>query len=102
MPMRRNVRKVLAKRDMIMRKLVVGCAALLAALGASPSFASPPELLAKGEYLARAGDCVVCHTGPGEKPFAGGLKMSTPQFAVKSASARSSPAAAGASLAPSI
>jgi mono/diheme cytochrome c family protein len=40
--------------------------------------ASPPELIAKGEYLARAGDCVVCHTGPGEKPFAGGLRMATP------------------------
>jgi mono/diheme cytochrome c family protein len=40
--------------------------------------ASSPELIAKGEYLARAGDCVVCHTGPGEKPFSGGLRMSTP------------------------
>ncbi len=40
--------------------------------------ASAPELIAKGEYLARAGDCVVCHTGPGEKPFAGGLRMATP------------------------
>ena len=67
---------------MIMRKLVVCCAALLAALGASPSFASSPELLAKGEYLARAGDCIVCHTGAGEKPFAGGLKMSTPLGAI--------------------
>src|SRR5476649_508953 len=40
--------------------------------------ASSPELIAKGEYLARAGDCIVCHTGPGEKPFSGGLRMSTP------------------------
>ena len=46
---------------------------------AGPSVAaSSPELISKGEYLARAGDCVVCHTGPGEKPFAGGLRMSTP------------------------
>ncbi|MBU3567467.1 c-type cytochrome [Polynucleobacter alcilacus] len=29
-----------------------------------------------GAYLAIAGDCVSCHTAPGGKPFAGGLKMS--------------------------
>jgi mono/diheme cytochrome c family protein len=31
-----------------------------------------------GEYLALAGDCVSCHTAPGGKPYAGGLKMKTP------------------------
>ena len=31
-----------------------------------------------GEYLARAGDCVACHSVPGGKAFAGGLKMGTP------------------------
>jgi mono/diheme cytochrome c family protein len=56
--------------------LITGAIAL--ALSATAAAASPPELIAKGEYLARAGDCVVCHTGPGEKPFAGGLKMATP------------------------
>jgi mono/diheme cytochrome c family protein len=33
---------------------------------------------AAGEYLARAGDCVGCHSAPGGKAFAGGLKMATP------------------------
>lgn len=28
-----------------------------------------------GAYLAIAGDCTSCHTAPGGKPFAGGLKM---------------------------
>jgi hypothetical protein len=28
-----------------------------------------------GQYLATAGDCTSCHTAPGGKPFAGGLKM---------------------------
>jgi len=28
-----------------------------------------------GAYLAVAGDCTSCHTAPGGKPFAGGLKM---------------------------
>jgi mono/diheme cytochrome c family protein len=32
----------------------------------------------RGEYLARAGDCVACHTAPGGKPFAGGAYMPTP------------------------
>ena len=40
--------------------------------------ASSSELINQGEYVARAGDCIVCHTVPGEKPFAGGLKMGTP------------------------
>jgi len=33
---------------------------------------------ARGEYLARAGDCVACHSVPGGRAFAGGLKMGTP------------------------
>jgi mono/diheme cytochrome c family protein len=36
------------------------------------------QVLAKGEYLARAGDCVACHTEPTGKPFAGGRAMATP------------------------
>jgi alcohol dehydrogenase (quinone), cytochrome c subunit len=38
----------------------------------------------RGEYLARAGDCVACHSVPGGKPFAGGLKMGTPLGAIYS------------------
>lgn len=38
-----------------------------------------PELVSKGEYLARAGDCVACHTShDGGKPFAGGLGIASP------------------------
>jgi mono/diheme cytochrome c family protein len=37
-----------------------------------------PALVAKGEYLARAGDCIACHTAPGDKLFAGGRAMPTP------------------------
>ena len=35
-------------------------------------------LLEKGRYLARAGDCISCHTRPGGAPFAGGLSLKTP------------------------
>jgi mono/diheme cytochrome c family protein len=37
-----------------------------------------------GEYLARAGDCVACHSVPGGKAFAGGLKMGSPLGAIYS------------------
>jgi mono/diheme cytochrome c family protein len=37
------------------------------------------QLIRQGEYLARAGDCIACHTaGTKGKPFAGGLGMETP------------------------
>jgi mono/diheme cytochrome c family protein len=36
------------------------------------------QAIARGEYLARAGDCIACHTIPGEKLFGGGRAMATP------------------------
>jgi len=42
---------------------------------ASLAKASPVE---RGEYLARAADCVVCHTAKGGQPFAGGFAFSLP------------------------
>ena len=35
-------------------------------------------LVKRGEYLARAGDCVACHTADKGRPFAGGLPINTP------------------------
>lgn len=43
---------------------------------------APPA--SHGEYLARAGDCVSCHSVPGGEAFAGGLKMGTPLGAIYS------------------
>jgi mono/diheme cytochrome c family protein len=37
--------------------------------------ASPAE---RGEYLAKAADCLVCHTNPGGKDYAGGLGFKLP------------------------
>lgn len=34
--------------------------------------------LERGEYLARAADCISCHTGPNGIPYAGGLSLNTP------------------------
>jgi mono/diheme cytochrome c family protein len=36
------------------------------------------DIVARGEYLARAGDCIACHTAPEGQPFAGGRAMQTP------------------------
>jgi mono/diheme cytochrome c family protein len=34
----------------------------------------------RGEYVARAGNCVACHSTPDGAPFAGGLKMAVPML----------------------
>jgi mono/diheme cytochrome c family protein len=63
------------------------CLTAMVAAGAwaatSPPPAAPPPadqaaLIAKGKYLATAGDCISCHTAPGGQPMAGGLGMDTP------------------------
>jgi mono/diheme cytochrome c family protein len=36
------------------------------------------DLVKRGEYLARAGDCIACHTAPEGRIFAGGRAMPTP------------------------
>jgi mono/diheme cytochrome c family protein len=39
---------------------------------------SRSDLLARGEYITRAADCVACHTAEGGKPFAGGRAFNLP------------------------
>jgi mono/diheme cytochrome c family protein len=64
-------------------------ASLLCAMFASPAIAqtssqAQPQPQAQatpdaaGLYMARAADCVACHSTPDSRPFAGGLKMGTP------------------------
>lgn len=38
----------------------------------------PQALIQAGEYVARAGDCIACHTVKGGQAFAGGLPLQTP------------------------
>lgn len=54
------------------------CVMCVMAQAAEPDSAQ----IQRGEYLSRAGDCAACHTAPGGKPFAGGLKMMTPVGAI--------------------
>ncbi|WP_278406751.1 cytochrome c [Pseudomonas rhodesiae] len=58
-----------------MKAFVIATLALLSSCSIS---AAETDLIKQGEYLARAGDCVACHTAKGGKPFAGGLPMETP------------------------
>ncbi|OWF82705.1 gluconate 2-dehydrogenase [Yersinia frederiksenii] len=65
-----------------MKKLTLGHSVklLLLALGCAASgYASADaNLIARGEYLTKAADCVACHTTKDGKPFAGGLAFKTP------------------------
>jgi len=42
------------------------------------AYAPSESLLARGAYLARAGNCMGCHTARGGAPYAGGLGIATP------------------------
>ncbi|HSV51993.1 MAG TPA: cytochrome c [Burkholderiaceae bacterium] len=76
---------------------LLGCAVLAAGLGAavwwlnlrdetpvadmamgSPPLPAAQELIARGAYLARAGNCMTCHTTRGGAPYAGGRGIDTP------------------------
>lgn len=61
-----------ARRYFQLPGLLLGC--VLPALASAADVAGASS----GEYLARAGDCIACHTSPGGKLFAGGRAMPTP------------------------
>jgi alcohol dehydrogenase (quinone), cytochrome c subunit len=67
-----------------MNRMKLLAAALLVLGAVPPAQAQQAAPSDKGEYLARAGDCIACHSVPGGKPFAGGLKMGTPLGAIYS------------------
>ncbi len=50
----------------------------VAATGSPDNNSADAAEIAHGEYLARVGDCVACHTASGGKPFAGGQMMESP------------------------
>ena len=47
-------------------------------LPATETLQSTPALVQRGEYLARVGNCMACHTTQGGAPFAGGRGIETP------------------------
>ena len=61
--------------------LALLCAGTAAAAGSEAAAATTGDdaaAIQRGAYLARAADCISCHTRPGGLPFAGGLAMATP------------------------
>ncbi|MDR7345014.1 mono/diheme cytochrome c family protein [Pantoea alhagi] len=61
-----------------MKKVLLALCLMVSAAGALADDKPGGELIKRGEYLARAGDCVACHSSKGGQPFAGGLAMATP------------------------
>ncbi len=53
-------------------------AALVLAAQAAVASESQEAVLARGKYLATAGNCGACHTTPGGHAFSGGLEFDTP------------------------
>src|SRR5665213_854487 len=64
------------------RRLTLPMAGFIAAavLVCGPAFSADiaSSEVARGQYLARAGDCEFCHTDDNGKPFAGGRAIPTP------------------------
>ena len=56
----------------------------LAGENATASPARNAELIDRGAYLAKLGDCAACHSVPGRPAFSGGLRMVTPIGAIYS------------------
>jgi mono/diheme cytochrome c family protein len=57
--------------------LVLAVASLAASIGSAQA-QSNSDIVHRGEYRARAGDCIACHTSPEGKLFAGSRAMPTP------------------------
>ncbi|MGZ8294099.1 MAG: c-type cytochrome [Telluria sp.] len=75
------------KRFLIPALVAAGLAAAVAiawpreqfvAASSPAAWAATPENIARGAYLARAGDCMACHTARGGQQYAGGRAIATP------------------------
>ena len=87
--MRRAVRWTLASAAVLLLAALATVAWQLKVPGANdkvfPAGAAVtdlPALAARGAYLARAGNCMACHTARGGSPYAGGRSINTPFGAV--------------------
>ncbi len=52
------------------------------AAAAAHTVTAAPAPADRGEYMARAANCISCHSIPNAPPFSGGLKMATPLGAI--------------------
>ena len=61
--------------------LLLACVSLILAIEVkadNSESAAGRDPLMQGAYLTRVGNCMGCHTAKGGRPFAGGLRLSTP------------------------
>jgi mono/diheme cytochrome c family protein len=87
--MKTGVKRSLGVLGLLVLVAVIYCAyPILKPEGAEPAspVAGAPAAMSsqneRGEYLAKAADCVACHTAPGGKPFAGGFRFPLPFGAI--------------------
>ena len=83
-----SARRLTWPRMLLASAVLVGLAAALVAwlnvrgedalVGSADAFVATPEQVARGAYLARAGNCAACHTDRGGAAFAGGKGIATP------------------------
>ncbi len=75
---RRRLRRSLSMRGIAAASLVM-LVAMAENVADAAEQAPSPELIARGAYVARIGDCAGCHTAPkGGAPYAGGLGVNSP------------------------
>jgi mono/diheme cytochrome c family protein len=72
--------------------LLLAAPSALAQGGGAQGTEDDSALVARGEYLSRAADCMPCHTGNKAKPYAGGLPLNTPFGTLYSVNITSDPA----------
>ncbi|MGZ8198103.1 MAG: c-type cytochrome [Burkholderiales bacterium] len=81
------MRRVLTLAVIALALLIAVLASVIAALNfrdeqkipeKSPPFSPTHEQIARGDYLARAGNCIACHTARGGASYAGGRAIPTP------------------------
>src|SRR6478609_6347730 len=70
--------------DFMKRMNVLAAALFILGAGAAANAQQTATPSDRGEYLARAGDCISCHSVRGGKAFAGGLPMGTPMGVIYS------------------
>jgi len=58
--------------------LPMRCGSVADAALSEPASSDQPATVARGAYLARAGNCAGCHATPGGAPYAGGRGVATP------------------------
>src|ERR1700676_1965703 len=79
--MKRDFRRVVMTSrpwQRIARRAAGALALAIASWSCTTAAGAQQTQVQRGEYLARAGDWISCHTAKGGEPYAGGLQLDTP------------------------